>query len=270
MEVAKLVLEYVQALVWPLFVLILMIFFRGEFKALLRRMKSAKGAGLEAEFGDEFERAEAVSRDAVEEEAAALAEAADGSRGESPGEPQSRPVPRPANPEPGAADAYRQGLDHVGAGRPAEPSTVEGILFDMALRANPTAPQRISRNLGPLVREHPEAAILSGWREVEMEINRVFDSVKRRGEVVPLSREARRTFPVRHKVDELRMIGLGVNSTESIKELAKLRNLVAHGGAPSIVDASDYLAACDNAVWALKLFAASHGVHIRADSSPEN
>ncbi|MEV7777816.1 hypothetical protein [Kitasatospora sp. NPDC088351] len=270
MEVAKLVLEYVQALVWPLFVLILMIFFRSEFKGLLHRLRSAKGAGLEAEFGDEFEHAEAVSRDAVEEEAAALAEATDGSLGESPGEPGPRPVPRPANPELGAADAYRQYLDYVGAGRPAEPSTIEGALFDMALRANPTAPQRISRNLGPLVREHPEAAILSGWRDVEMAINRVFDSVKRHGEAVPPSREARRFLSVRHKVDELREIGLGVNSAESIHELAKLRGLVAHGGSPSIVDASDYLAACDNAVWALKLFAASHGVHIRADSNPEN
>jgi hypothetical protein len=39
MEIAKLILEYVRALVWPLTVLSLLLFFRSEIKRVLARLK---------------------------------------------------------------------------------------------------------------------------------------------------------------------------------------------------------------------------------------
>jgi hypothetical protein len=45
MESAKLILEYVRVLIWPVFIIIALLIFRGEFVALLGRIQRAEFAG---------------------------------------------------------------------------------------------------------------------------------------------------------------------------------------------------------------------------------
>ncbi|MEV7129834.1 hypothetical protein [Streptomyces sp. NPDC093260] len=68
MNVARLVLDYMKALAWPAIVLIVMIFFRDEFRKLLRRLKSAKGGGASVEFSEEVQAVAEEARAAVEAE----------------------------------------------------------------------------------------------------------------------------------------------------------------------------------------------------------
>ncbi|MFJ1709721.1 hypothetical protein [Kitasatospora sp. NPDC088346] len=267
MDVAKLVLEYVQALVWPVFVLLLMIFFRGEFRGLLHRLRSAKGAGLEAEFGDEFRDVEAETREAIVEETAQAAASL-----EHHGTPSAL-IPEPASelqvgqdPAAGQHVEVLQRLLNEGVVEEraltetawAAMTTIRERLAAGADHNDLATPRTIYNRLAPLVRDHPEAAILSAWRDVEMAADRVFDRLQRAGEAEPLTREDRRRLSLRQKIEELRRAGLGSRAARSMEELFRLRSEVAHGGTPTVVDAADYLAACDNAVWALRLFSALH------------
>ena len=73
MEIAKLVLEYVKALVWPLTVLALSLFFRSEIKRVLARLRKAVLPGgvsvdLQAEVHEVKELSEKVESAALPED----------------------------------------------------------------------------------------------------------------------------------------------------------------------------------------------------------
>ena len=62
MDIAKLVLEYIKALVWPLTVLGLSLFFRREAKALLARLRKAVlPGGVSLDLGEEVQEVKELS-----------------------------------------------------------------------------------------------------------------------------------------------------------------------------------------------------------------
>ena len=74
MEVAKLVLEYIRALVWPAVVVLLAVSFRAEAQSLLGRLKSAKlPGGVSLDLNDKIQEVKALS-DQVQEDVVAKRE----------------------------------------------------------------------------------------------------------------------------------------------------------------------------------------------------
>ncbi|MEW2290948.1 hypothetical protein [Streptomyces sp. NPDC047841] len=74
MDIARLVLEYVKTLAWPLIVLFIALAFKDEFRRLLDRLKEVKGGGFGATFGDGIREARSAAQAAAEEAAATEAE----------------------------------------------------------------------------------------------------------------------------------------------------------------------------------------------------
>ncbi|MFB7194416.1 hypothetical protein [Streptomyces sp. NPDC056240] len=61
MEIAKLVLEFVKVLVWPVVTLFILVFFRAETRDLFQRLRSLRGGIAEAEFAEQAAQARAES-----------------------------------------------------------------------------------------------------------------------------------------------------------------------------------------------------------------
>ncbi|MFD7595956.1 hypothetical protein ACFV6D_23310 [Kitasatospora sp. NPDC059812] len=74
MEIAKLVLEFVKALIWPLIVLFIALAFREQFRKLLDRLKEVNGGGITAAFGEDVERAQAAAEAAADQQPASHSE----------------------------------------------------------------------------------------------------------------------------------------------------------------------------------------------------
>lgn len=67
MEIAKLVLEYIQTLIWPGIVLFIVIYFKRETSALLGRIKSAKlPGGVSFDLNEKILEVEALSNEVQE------------------------------------------------------------------------------------------------------------------------------------------------------------------------------------------------------------
>lgn len=65
MEIAKLILEYVQALIWPTVVVGVLTVFRRQMEALLPRLKQAKMPGLEVDFHEALAEAKQLKKDII-------------------------------------------------------------------------------------------------------------------------------------------------------------------------------------------------------------
>ncbi|MGW6491545.1 hypothetical protein [Streptomyces sp. NPDC055056] len=65
MEIAKLVLEFVKALIWPVVMLFVLVFFRAETRDLFQRLRSLRSGIAEAEFAEQAAQARAESELAV-------------------------------------------------------------------------------------------------------------------------------------------------------------------------------------------------------------
>ncbi|MFJ5063735.1 hypothetical protein ACIP96_30505 [Streptomyces nigra] len=61
MEIAKLVLEFIKVLVWPLVLLGALVFFRSEARDLMQRLRVVRGGIAEAEFAEQAAQARAES-----------------------------------------------------------------------------------------------------------------------------------------------------------------------------------------------------------------
>jgi hypothetical protein len=67
MEIAKLVLEYIQALIWPGIILFIAIYFKNETSALLGRIKSATlPGGVSFDLNDKIQEVKALSNEVQE------------------------------------------------------------------------------------------------------------------------------------------------------------------------------------------------------------
>ena len=67
MEIAKIVLEYIQALIWPAIVVFLAISFKNETASLLGRIKSAKlPGGVSFDLNEKIQEVKALSNEVQE------------------------------------------------------------------------------------------------------------------------------------------------------------------------------------------------------------
>lgn len=66
-EIARLVLDYFKALVWPLVVLVIVLRFRAEIAQLFKRIRTLSTPGVDAEFSDEVSEVSAETEAAVRE-----------------------------------------------------------------------------------------------------------------------------------------------------------------------------------------------------------
>jgi hypothetical protein len=64
-EIAKLVLEFVKVLAWPVVTLFILVFFRVETRDLFQRLRTLRGGIAEAEFAEQAAQARAESDPAV-------------------------------------------------------------------------------------------------------------------------------------------------------------------------------------------------------------
>ncbi|GLW04338.1 hypothetical protein [Streptomyces lavendulae] len=67
MEIANLVLDYLKVLIWPLVLVATVLWFRSDVSALIRRMRSLSGPGIDAEFSEEVAEVSAGAEEAVRE-----------------------------------------------------------------------------------------------------------------------------------------------------------------------------------------------------------
>ncbi|MEV7125932.1 hypothetical protein [Streptomyces sp. NPDC093260] len=114
---------------------------------------------------------------------------------------------------------------------------------------SPAAPMDALRSMA---REHPEAAIMAAYREVDMRlqslVRKTIRAAHARGEAVDRPRTARSQLAL------LMASGLPADVAEVITGLSRLRNEVTHGGSVQSSAAIDYISACAAALNLLSLY----------------
>lgn len=66
MEIARLIVEYLKALVWPVIVLVIAYSFRMDFVALSNRLTRAKLPGVDLSFTEEIDKAKKLSEEVAQ------------------------------------------------------------------------------------------------------------------------------------------------------------------------------------------------------------
>ncbi|MFJ7149391.1 hypothetical protein ACIQVT_14490 [Streptomyces sp. NPDC100445] len=249
----------------------MMIFFRDEFRKLLRRLKSAKGGGAAVEFSEEVQAVAEEARAAVEAEVRDTSERVQEVRAAFEASQQAARAAADAASEPGTlaengAPPSDQGepsyLDPSAdqRGLRAEQMAQQGITLVNAMQAeleqllqsvlpSPAAPMDALRSMA---REHPEAAIMAAYREVDMRmeslVRKVIRAARARGETVERPRMPRSQLMF------LVASGLPADVADVITGLSRLRNEVTHGGSVQSSAAIDYISACAAALNLLSLY----------------
>lgn len=223
-EVAELVLQYLEALIWPAVVLTSLVLFRARLTELLGRITSFEGpAGVKANFGAKLDEVRQKL-----DEARVPEQSADSPAG------QDEPTRQPDEPGEQEADERLRrrgnGREHLRLRRvnpPPDASTTgqdDDEFSAEALLASAVT-------LLDVAATSPEAAVLGGWRLFELFAHKAPDVVSDSGDVA-------RALNSRIRSGQLSPGLAGV-----VHDLRQLRNAVAHGPPRkvTVAEAVDYV-----------------------------
>ncbi|MFF4100550.1 hypothetical protein [Streptomyces sp. NPDC001903] len=182
MQIAEMVLKYIEALVWPAITASLAWLFKGELQRMFSRVTRLETPAGAMDFAAEAR--------AVHEEAAEIEAPADN--------------------------------DGSGEEQPARAPRFSSVI-DEAMEILDTS---------------PDAAVLLGWRHVEVTYRRVLSG--------NYSLQDAPFVPVGTAIQRLSELGLPGTSSSLILRLSSMRNRVAHGDASVLPGAAlDYLESCE-------------------------
>lgn len=261
-DVARVVLDYVKALAWPLIVLTLALTFRDEVRRLLRRIKSAKGAGAEVEFGED---AQAVTAEAVQVAAAVVTERVQEARQVAESEVREvqdgdlstateASTAQGTTQEPSGAAGHTvndtpESGSQASEARQRSLDLLNSLQDDFKVLLRAAAPATALDPLRSMARVHPAAAIMAAYREVEIQVELLFK------EAFSAPDGERKVFRTpRDKLKLLTVMGLPEQVAGVVASLSRLRNEVTHGKSVDAASAQDYVQACAAALTLLELY----------------
>ncbi|MBD9529478.1 hypothetical protein [Paracoccus sp. PAR01] len=176
---------------WPISTIVIALIFRGQVSRLLKRVKGAKYGDAEVYFREELDKIEAQVSDL------------------------------PIAPKPGSIDALPEASQLPESANPDSEQP-------------PNDDSKVKRIADPLdqfneiAKLSPSAAVLTAWRDVELELER---SLRRSG--LPKTK-----LPPSQIAKRLHEMGvIDTPTMDVIKELQNLRNMAAHAGEVSITNA---------------------------------
>jgi hypothetical protein len=261
MDVARLVLEYVKALAWPVVVVIAVTAFRRQIAAKIGDLKEASSLGSKVSFFDrkaralDEEAATAAQRQEVKNEEAAIDEAdadtgrPDATEGapspESPTEPPTEPTPdaEPKTPtgeataDAATLQAQRRKLEAIE--RRLERERTFRALSEAA--ADVFSPPDFDQ-ARETVATSPPAAVMLAYSYLE-KVTRAAYVVQ---QMAPPTNRLASNVP--RMIEELTKTGLASEFVPLVSGLAELRHRLAHGVAGTTVTeagAFDYVQACE-------------------------
>lgn len=186
---------------WPIALVIVALIFRGQINKLLKRIKGAKYGEAEVLFREEL--------DKIEAEVGELSASS---------EPKPDPDPVPQAPQlPAATQSGAAQHDDLSVPHP----NLKPELLRLAIQ---------QEKFNEIAKLSPNAAVLNAWRDVELEIDSLFENSG-------LSRadKQRHAFGTATKLYSMGIIDKG--TMKIIDDLKNLRNTAAHIGDISITDA---------------------------------
>lgn len=208
MEIAKLVLEYIKALLWPVVTVTLFIIFRGQISEILKRMTSLDVAGFAAAF-------EAQTKETLEESRASVP----------PEQPEEQADEEAAAEEPADADS-----------NPPEPAHDE-----------PTGPRRLvfvpTGAFARIKREaetRPALAITSSWETMEQTL---LSAIAQCGVTYDVRQHG---LPWMFIYKQLLAVQMDRSGLDTLRDLRDLRNAAQHYGPVTSSAAVNFVESCLN------------------------
>jgi hypothetical protein len=177
---------------WPVVLLILVLTFRTQVRALLGRLREGEGFGTKWKFD-------------------------------------------PAAAEPAVA------LAATTAAASANAAVASGKAFDATVRVR----ESVARKYEGVAREHPALAVTGAYTEIE----KALQTLLRQANVEGVDRLA----GLRLTEAAVRAEIISPATADALRRLRSLRNVAAHGGEVTVDEALDYLALCDQVLFAIDL-----------------
>jgi hypothetical protein len=208
-KVIESVVALLSALAWPAALLLIAWMFKGKLEALLDRIKLLKGAGLEAEFGQEAKMALAEAKEAIPE-----------------------PVPEPPKPPNESSDLssgavevakarLRASESYAGAAPRKDSADIPGAKPGTKVHSAPVGYRWLFDHRG--VAAPPSVVIQGTWREVEEALSRLIEA--RKIKLDP--RVSQSSISWLTALERNNVIDPAI--AEVVRDLRSLRNKVVHG-----------------------------------------